>query len=377
MKVALRYLRIALLAIGVIGLVALAGILLSLTLPVQVWRTGQVPTVSIPVEPAQPFSSSPTRVWIDTDAACGHGPRVDPDDCLAILLLARQESVDIVGISTVFGNAPLDETHRTTNVLADQLRTDERLSVPLYRGSSMPLIHDTSLGAAPGADAHEFLREALQREPLTLVALGPLTNIALALQNHPGLQANVVRLVTVMGRRRGHVFHPVEGGTAGSFFGHGPVFRDFNFAADEEAAVAVMGMKLPMTLVPYQAARRIMLDTPVLDKMKNSGGAAAWVAERAGSWLSYWRKDIGRDGFYPFDLVAAAYVAEPSLLGCAEVMIAVENDTWLLGWFGFRGLFALSNEESVSHPFVTRSALYCPEASQDLGPWLIHQLTGS
>ena len=377
MRTALRYLRIALLAIGVIGLVGLAGILFSLTLPVQVWRTGEVPVASIPVEPARPFSPSPTRVWIDTDAACGHGPRVDPDDCLAILLLARQEAVEIVGISTVFGNASLDETHRTTKALADQLQRDERLSVPVYRGSSMPLIRDTPLTAVPGTDAHEFLREALQREPLTLVALGPLTNIALALENRPKLQANVVRLVTVMGRRRGHVFHPVEGGTAGSFFGHGPVFRDFNFAADEEAGVEVMGMKVKLTLVPYQAARNIMLDPPVVDKMKNNGGAAGWVAERARSWLSYWRKDIGRDGFYPFDLVAAAYVAEPSLLGCAEVTVAVENDTWLLGWFGFRGLFALSNEEAVSHPFVTRSALYCPEASQDLGPWLIHRVTGS
>lgn len=358
-------------------LVGIVGILVSLTLPVQVWRTGEVPTVSISVEPARPFSPSPVRIWIDTDAACGHGQRVDPDDCLAILLLAQQENVEIAGISTVFGNAPLDGTDQTTRGLAAELGRARRRSVPVYRGSSEPLIAQKRIASNLPANAHEMLREALQQGPLTLVALGPLTNIALALDNRPSLQANVRRLVIVMGRRRGHVFHPVEGGTARSFLGHGPVFRDFNFAADEEAAMAVVAMPLPMTLVPYEAARSIVLGPPVMEKMEERGGAAAWVARHTGSWLSYWREDIGREGFYPFDLVAAAYVAQPSLLHCADVTVAIEKDTWLFGWLGFRGLFALSKEESALRPFVSRPALYCPEVSQDLEQWLIHRLTAS
>ena len=57
--------------------------------------------------PGGPAVAPPGRIWIDTDAACGATTRTDPDDCLAILWLAER-GVDIIGISTSFGNAPGD-----------------------------------------------------------------------------------------------------------------------------------------------------------------------------------------------------------------------------------------------------------------------------
>jgi hypothetical protein len=62
-----------------------------------------------------------------------------------------------------------------------------------------------------------------------VVALGPLTNLAAVLDARPELRSRVARVVAVMGRRPGHVFHPAEGAGGGLLFGHGPVFRDFNF----------------------------------------------------------------------------------------------------------------------------------------------------
>ena len=144
-----------------------------------------------------------------------------------------------------------------------------------------------------------MLRAALEREPLLILALGPLTNIAIALENRPDLQANVKRLIAVMGRRRGHVFHPIEGATAHSFLGHGPVFRDFNFVQDEAAAAAVLAMGLPVTLIPYEVARHITVGPAVLDRMAGQGGATAWIAQQARPWLAYWHEDIGLPGFYP------------------------------------------------------------------------------
>ena len=88
-------------------------------------------------------------------------------------------------------------------------------------------------------------------------------------------------------------------------FGHGPVFRDFNFTKDPPAAQRVIEMELPLTLTPYEAARHVTITAHDLEKLKAAGGAASWVAARADAWLDYWRHDISLEGFYPFDAIAA------------------------------------------------------------------------
>jgi len=132
-------------------------------------------------------------------------------------------------------------------------------------------------------------------------------------------------------------------------------------------------MGLPITLVPYEAARGVTIGPDILARMSDHGGSSAWVAQHARPWLSYWREDIGREGFYPFDLIAASYVVQPSLLRCAELPIAVEDDTWLFGWLGYRGLFVATEKQSDSHPYATGSALYCPKVSEDMEDWLINR----
>jgi len=355
MRRIVHFICAALAALGALMLVAVAGLLISFTLPVEGWRTGEPPAPPLALAPGETFAAAPARVWIDTDAACGGGRRTDPDDCFAILLLAQADGVEIVGVSTVFGNATLSVTDRTTRALMAELEASGLASAPVYRGSSHPTNDGARSGASP---AHEMLRAALEKGPLTIVALGPMTNLALALQGRPDLRAKVIRIVSVMGRRQGHLFHPVEGGTARSLLGHGPVFRDFNFVQDEDAATAILSMGLPLTLVPYEAARDVMIGGAVLNGMAARGGPWAWVAQRSRAWVDYWREDIGRDGFYPFDLLAAAYVVQPSLLRCADVTVAVGNDTGLLGWLGFRGLFVTLVEQPASEPIATADALY-------------------
>lgn len=274
-----------------------------------------------------------------------------------------------------FWKCPLDGTDRTTRDLIALLETSRRRAIPVYRGASEPIKQEEAIESIRPREASEALRKALEEEPLAIVALGPLTNIALALKDRPQLQVNVTRLVAVMGRRKGHVFHPVEGGTAHSFLGHGPIFRDFNLTEDEQAAAIVLAMGLPLTLLPYEAARDILLDASCLDKMDARGGAAAWVAHHARPWLTYWEEDIGVDGFYPFDLLAAAYIVEPSLSRCAQVPVAIEDDTWLFGWLGYRGLFIESEHETRSQLLASGSALYCPKVSTHLYTWLVEQLT--
>ena len=180
---------------GTLCLVAL--VIATLFLPVALWRTGRQPVA--PLDLVRGEAPMPQRIWIDTDAACGAG-RADPDDCWAIALLAREREVEIVGISTVFGNAPRDVTDRITRQLIAAIAP----TIPVHTGAAEA--RDTA-----ASDAVTALRGALAEGPLTILTLGPLTNVAASLAGQPDLARNVAGIVAVMGRRPGHIFHPTEG----------------------------------------------------------------------------------------------------------------------------------------------------------------------
>ncbi len=353
-----------------LGLLVLAGLLLlSFALPIRVWRTGELPAPPLPLVDAGPAVELPRRVWIDTDAACGHGRSVDPDDCFALLLLLTgAPGFSVVGISTVHGNAPLAVTDSVTRALIALVATSRPVP-PVYRGSAEPLDRD---GRGAPAPAHAALRQALADGPLSVVALAPLTNLALALAGEPTFRDNVGRIVAVMGRRPGHLFHPAEGGGGGILFGHGPVFTDFNFAQDRAAGARVLGLGVPLTLVPYEAAREVALGEADLTAMAGTGSPGAWVVARARGWLDFWREEVGRDGFYPFDLIGAAYLIESARFDCAEATAWVGSDRRL--WPRLRGADALlvglgpSEEDEV---LASGAVVYCPDLDPAVHRWLM------
>ena len=175
--------------------------------------------------------------------------------------------------------------------------------IPAWRGAPGPAADNDESRSTQAA-----LRAALERGPLTILALGPLTNIAAALADRPDLQRNVVRLVAVMGHRPGHVFHPSEGSGRAGLLGHGPIFRDLNFTKDPAAAAAVLDMRLVIALVPYDAARNVRVTADDLDAIARRGPAFSWASDQSRDWLAYWRDDVGQPGFRPFDWIAAAVV---------------------------------------------------------------------
>lgn len=348
--------------------------LLTFAIPIRTWRTGELPAPALTIVRGGPTVSTSSRLWIDTDAACGNGRTTDPDDCFALLLLVRASGATIVGVSTVHGNATLRITDSTTRALMAVLERDGARPQTVHRGSADPIQGDDSVLSVP---AHAALQDALAAGKLTLVTLGPLTNVAAALRGRPDLQQNVVRLVAVMGRRPGHLFHPSEGAGSGMLFGHGPVFRDFNFAKDRAAATVVLGMQLPTTLISYEAARGLGLGEADLDRIASRGAAAAWVATRAREWLEYWKNDVGRSAFYPFDLMAAAYVLAPGLLDCAATTGRIAEDDKLWSWMGRTpALLVGPSGTNPADALATSPVVYCPHASSGLHDWLIAQLGG-
>lgn len=117
----------------------------------------------------------------------------------------------------MFGNAPRDVVDRTILGLMATLSAEVCRTPPVFSGSTAPLTQDAS---APKPPAHEALMAALEQGPLTVVALGPLTNIAAVLGERPVLASRIARLVAVLGRRPGRIFLPAEGADAGTLFGH-------------------------------------------------------------------------------------------------------------------------------------------------------------
>ena len=327
--------------------------MLSFALPVASWRTGHDAFAPLALEDGAAGSAPPPRrVWIDTDAACGEPGWPDPDDCLALLALLRRPELDIVGVSSVFGNAPLERTQPITVAAVRQAR----------RGAGMVAVHAGCAAAFPRCTdnaAIRALREAVAGGPLTIVALGPLTTVARALARATPEERARVEVVAVMGRRPGHRFHPSENRGSGAWlFGHGPVFRDLNAVLDPEAATALLALQPRLTLIPYELARQVRLDATDLARIATQDVAGAWTAARCQAWLALWRERVGLDAFYPFDLMAALYVMAPRALDCARVTAWVGRDPELTV-FDRSPALLVTQDDPPANRFAASSARYC------------------
>lgn len=346
-------------ALGVTFVVMLAA-------PVPLWRTGRETVQPLNLTTGGPPIIQTSRIWIDTDAACGATPITDPDDCLAVAWLVEHDQ-SIVGLSTSYGNASGDIVLHTTETLVAKIVEGGHSAISIWRGWAGPVVGvQNSVPASRAA-----LRAALAEGPLTILALGPLTNIADALEGRPDLQHNVTRLVAVMGHEPGHLFHPSEASGRGMLMGHGPIFRDLNFSMDEAATRSILQMGLPLTFIPYDASVQAGITAADLETLAQRGPALRWAATTAKGWLGFWKDEIGQPGFFPFDWVAAAYVVKPSLFNCAE------TNTWIATEWAFwvypRESLLVGVESDADE---NAKALYCPETDPLLHSYLLNAKSG-
>ena len=216
--------------------------------------------------------SPKTRPAIILDCDPGH------DDFVAILLAYRY--ADLRGITTVAGNSPLSNTTRNALIARELFGVD----VPIHSGASRPLlapqhaaehIHGASglggpelpaiTGQADSADAVGFLRDETLRHPGTwIAAVGPLTNVALALRADPTLAGRIAG-ISIMG---------------GGSFGNRSAVAEFNIWADPEAAAIVFESGVPLILCGLDLTHQFLFDTDDETKVRDlASPRATFMAE--------------------------------------------------------------------------------------------------
>ena len=279
----------------------------------------------------------PHKIFLDCDPGI--------DDALAIAFACGHPGLDLRGVSTVAGNVGLEQT--TANALS-VLEFIGCPGVPVAAGSPRPLLRppvearhvhgDTGLGAAhlPPAlgrprDTHavDLLMETVGASPgeVTLVATGPLTNIALAVRRYPHLASQVARFVIMGGSAsRGNVTPAAE----------------FNIACDPEAAAIVFTAGWQVTMVGLDVTLQARASAAVQERMRALGRLGADLllpglsgyrgedsdpagpdAPVAGGSLPSARAAGGGPPVH--DVCALALVAEPARFGCRPARVLVET----------------------------------------------------
>ena len=301
-------------------------------------------------EPAQARQEK-QRLWVDTDAACVSRFATDVDDCWALALLLNSPNIQIVGISTVFGNrerAPSVGEMRALLSAVSQVDFNGRV-FPVVEGAHEP----SGDGPRSSNAAVEALIAELEKAPLTVLALGPLTNIASATKRRPDLWHQIEQIVAVAGQLPGERFYP---GTSRLLHVH-----DMNFQKDVDAFETVLALPTEITLIPYAAGSQVMIRKSQLSLMQRDTGKARWLAEISLEWLGFWQDYFGLPGFFPFDLVAAGYLVFPDGMKCRQTRAQVVRR---------RGLFTVRDTLEVG-PELGRAIRYCDEVQGQFGERLI------
>jgi purine nucleosidase len=281
----------------------------------------------------------PRQIIIDTDPGL--------DDAVAILLaLAAADELDVLGITAVAGNLPLVQTERNARRVCELAG---RPDIPVYAGCARPISRPLATAAEIHAetdrdhlllpepaiplqaqDGVDFLIEGLLSAELgtiTLCALGPLTNIAVALVKAPEI-ADRVRELVVMGgawRELGNVTPAAE----------------FNIHGDPHAAAIVIDSGIPITMIPLDVTHQLLTTPPrlgTLRALRNRCGPAV-----ADLLAAFERNRSGKFGALSralHDPAVVAYLLRPELYQGRKVNVAVETQSPLtmgmtvVDWWG-------------------------------------------
>jgi inosine-uridine nucleoside N-ribohydrolase len=267
---------------------------------------------------------SPTPIILDVDP--GH------DDAVAIMLACGAPELELLGVTTVAGNVPLEKT--TRNALR-VLSLVGRPGVPVAAGAAAPLVRplrtaedihgesglegpeipDASFGVAERG-ATGLIADAVSGspEPVTLVPVGPLTNVALFLREHPELKERIARI-------------SLMGGSIG--LGNTTPAAEFNVYVDPEAAREVFNSGLPITMSGLDVTHKAGAGPAQRERLRSLGRVGLVAAELLEYFAATYEGIFGFDAPPLHDAVAVAAVLEPALLETRPMRVDVECESEL------------------------------------------------
>ena len=269
------------------------------------------------------------RILIDTDPGI--------DDAMAIFTALASPELDVIGLTTIFGNAATDVTTRNAVTL---LETAGRDDIPVAAGrvapiaadyiGPVPFVHghnglgDAALSPTNGvpieASAADFIATSLADHPgqVTLLALGPLTNLAVALDRHPGI-VELVDEVVVMG---GNALVP----------GNATPVAEANINNDPEAADLVFGADWAVTMVGLDVTHQVNLSGAALDRITSGPTPQArLLAQAIPLYRNFFETRNQIDGIFVHDPSTVAFLLEPDAFTTREWPIRVETESFSRG----------------------------------------------
>ena len=269
------------------------------------------------------------RVLLDCDP--GH------DDAIAIMLAIADPSIELTAITTVAGNVTLDHTTRNALRVLDMV---DRPDIPVAAGRDRPRSRDLSTAAVmhgesglagplpvepsrPALDipAIELIEQVLTdaTEPVTLVATGPLTNMADVVERLPHLHGRIAELV-------------IMGGAVD--LGNWTPAAEFNIWVDPDAADIVFRAAcppggprtgIPLTMIGLEVTHRAWLDLGHAEQLRGQGSAGLFVAELLDHFVGFHQERFGWPGAPIHDAVTIAHLIDPTLLTLHTMNVQIET----------------------------------------------------
>lgn len=267
------------------------------------------------------------NIIIDTDPG--------QDDAVAILLALASPEVNVLGITAVAGNVPLALTQKNARIVCELAGRPETL---VFAGCDRPLRHElvtaehvhgkTGLDGPQLADptmalqdqhAVDWIIETLRAAPeksVTLCPIGPLTNIATALERAPEIKRAIEEIV-LMG---------------GGFFEGGNITpaAEFNIYVDPEAAAIVFGAGVPLTVMPLDVTHKALTTKARVDAFRAMGTD---VGRMTAEWTDFFerfdKEKYGSEGAPLHDPTVIAYLIKPELFSGRHINVEIETESAL------------------------------------------------